>query len=369
MKSLKDLKAAKKFGPGYFIKELMDGKSWVQEDLADVLDITPKHLNNILSDKQSLSIEIAEKLSKVFGTSVKFWLNIDTDYRIWLRENTEKADEHKTSIKAELYNYMPVRELRKINWFSKNRDFESLIKDTNDFWDTDKLDFSKMEEAAVVYQKKSSCFEQNPHFLATWFQKAKKVSEKIEVASFNRDRLESVYSNIASFSNLENGIAKFLNELEQCGLKFFVLPHLEKTFLDGAAFLHNNEYSVVYTARHNRIDNFWFTIAHEIAHILKHIDEDVNHVLDNLDDEATSDIENEANEIAAEKLKHYKIIAMLEPYSKYLQDFRIADASKILNVHPSIIIGTLAYHKIIPFSRASKYKEEVIELIPEKYKY
>ena len=52
MASIKDLRAAKKFGPGYFIKEQMEIRGWVQEELADILGISGKHLSSILLDKQ-----------------------------------------------------------------------------------------------------------------------------------------------------------------------------------------------------------------------------------------------------------------------------------------------------------------------------
>ena len=91
MASIKNLKAAKKFGPGYFIREQMDIRGWIQEELADVLGLSTKHLSSILQDKQSLSIENARKLSSAFNTSPQYWLNLDNNYRLWLeQENRNK---------------------------------------------------------------------------------------------------------------------------------------------------------------------------------------------------------------------------------------------------------------------------------------
>lgn len=77
MASIKNIRPARKFGPGYFIREQMEIRGWVQEELADVLGISSKHLNSILQDKQSLSIEDAKKLSSTFNTSPQYWLNLD----------------------------------------------------------------------------------------------------------------------------------------------------------------------------------------------------------------------------------------------------------------------------------------------------
>lgn len=64
------------FHPGYYLEELLEESELTQEDFAKKLDITPKDLNLLISGGQSLSIEMASKLSHLFGTSVDCWLNI-----------------------------------------------------------------------------------------------------------------------------------------------------------------------------------------------------------------------------------------------------------------------------------------------------
>ena len=166
---------------------------------------------------------------------------------------------------------------------------------------------------------------------------------------------------------MENGITLFLNKLNACGVKFFVLPHLEKTYLDGAAFLNDGTPVVVYTARYKRIDNFWFTVAHEIAHILKHLDDKTPFVLDNLHEETIDKQEQEANMLASKHLKHPEILAFLEPFFSYLSVPRLKDCAKTLNIHPSIIIGALAFNKTISFRNINLFNENVLDVIPVKF--
>lgn len=81
-----ELKAAKKFGPGYFIMEQMDLRSWVLEDLANFMGIPVEHLNEILEDIQPLTLDKARLLGEIFETSPQYWINIDTGYRMWLKQ-------------------------------------------------------------------------------------------------------------------------------------------------------------------------------------------------------------------------------------------------------------------------------------------
>ena len=87
MAHINELRAAKNFGPGYFIREQMEVRGWVQQELAEILGISPKHLNSILLDKQPLTTDLARLLSKAFGTSPQYWLNIDNNYRLWLEQD------------------------------------------------------------------------------------------------------------------------------------------------------------------------------------------------------------------------------------------------------------------------------------------
>lgn len=367
MASIKNLKAAKKFGPGYFIREQMEIRGWVQEELADVLGISAKHLSSILQDKQSLSIENAKKLSSAFNTSPQYWLNLDNDYRLWLEQ--EKQEQTATvESKAIIYSRMPVRDMMKKGWLEPTRDLKVLVSEVKAYWTIPDLNFQFLEESVLPLCKKSEAYNQfNASYAATWFQMAKKYSEGINVPAYNKQALETLYKNIYSFTTKENGISLFLNDLQACGVKFFVLPHLEKTYLDGAAFLHNDNPVVVYTARYKRVDNFWFTVAHEIAHVLKHLNDKTPFVLDNFGDKTIDKQEQEANALASKHLKHPEILEFLEPFFSYLTVGKIEECSRALNIHPALIIGALAFNEKISFRNQSLFNENVLDIIPEQF--
>ncbi len=81
-----ELKAFKKFGPGYFIREQMEMREWTQDDLSEATGFTVKHLYKILQNQQPITLDMARVLGEVFNTSAQYWINIDTRYRVWLTE-------------------------------------------------------------------------------------------------------------------------------------------------------------------------------------------------------------------------------------------------------------------------------------------
>ena len=68
------------FHPGYYIQEIVEESGLTQEDFAKRLDTTPKNLSLLIRGEQSLSNDIAMKLSRMLGTSVQYWLNLQSAY-------------------------------------------------------------------------------------------------------------------------------------------------------------------------------------------------------------------------------------------------------------------------------------------------
>ncbi len=75
------------FHPGYYIKEIIAGESITQENFAKRLGITPENLIVLIRGERALSIEMANKLSKLTQTSVAYWMNIQKAYDTLLEES------------------------------------------------------------------------------------------------------------------------------------------------------------------------------------------------------------------------------------------------------------------------------------------
>ena len=80
---------------------------------------------------------------------------------------------------------------------------------------------------------------------------------------------------LASLSPRRDGPRRAAAGLAELGICFVSLPHLPRTYLDGAALqLADGTPVVALTLRHNRLDNFWFCLLHEVAHVGRHMDYD-----------------------------------------------------------------------------------------------
>ena len=104
MSNYKELRNGKvAFHPGYYIEEYIDYIGLTQEDFAKRIGTTPKNISLLIRGEQSLSIDIAFKLSRVMNSSIKYWLNLQNEYDTLLLEEeslkeTEKEQEILNSI-------------------------------------------------------------------------------------------------------------------------------------------------------------------------------------------------------------------------------------------------------------------------------
>lgn len=352
-------------GPGEFIKEELEVRNWRQEDLAHILGISLKSVNKLIKNKQAITIETAKLLSKAFGQSPHYWINLDTNYRLRLQKETQRDKD--VEIKAEIYRHMPIKEILEKGWIGKIRDFKSLTDGIKKFWGIEELNFSFMDKKIVPNFKRSEAFTQyNKYFALTWFQMAKNSAEVFEANIYNDVALNRLATNFHRYTTWGDGVERVLDDLNKTGIKFFVLSHLQKTYIDGATFFDKTNPVIVYAARYNRTDNFWFTLAHEIGHILLHLKKPDDFFIDNLDVLYTES-EKAANRFAEKLLKRKEIFKYFEQYKRYISRDRVLDCASRLNLNPALVVGILQYHNILSRRNLNDFKTPVLELIPEKY--
>jgi len=124
----------------------------------------------------------------------------------------------------------------------------------------------------AVYCRRTDT-ELDVHALAAWQARVLNLVQEDELPDYAPDALDEAFFNrIVRASYFPEGLRLVKGILNERGIHFALLPHLPKTYLDGAAFLSPGGRPVIgMTLRHDRLDNFWFTLAHELAHIHLHL--------------------------------------------------------------------------------------------------
>jgi len=147
---------------------------------------------------------------------------------------------------------------------------------------------------------------------------------------------------LVHLSYLDNGPLLAREFLNRSGIHFITEKHLPRTHLDGAALWVKTDHPVIaLSLRHDRLDNFWFTLCHELAHVSLHLEKDSgNSFVDDLEAKGADDIERKADDFAADVLiptdKWTKSNLSNSWSTQVVRTF--ADG---LRIHPAIVAGRI----------------------------
>ena len=182
------------------------------------------------------------------------------------------------------------------------------------------------------------------HALAAWTLQLVRSAGQSATAYAPATLPQDFLSQVGRLSYFEDGPLRAREMLAQYGISLAVQPHLSRTHLDGAAIVfHDNRPIIGLTLRHDRIDNFWFCLLHELWHLRYHLKSERGEFYDDLDAGADDGKEKEADEGAAETLipqtAWQRSPARLAPSPIAAQ--RLANE---LHIHPAIVAGRIRHH-------------------------
>jgi HTH-type transcriptional regulator/antitoxin HigA len=149
---------------------------------------------------------------------------------------------------------------------------------------------------------------------------------------------------LAKLSAFDEGPKLAREYLARHGITLVIETHFKRTFLDGAAMLDDDRPIVALTLRHDRLDNFWFALLHELAHVGRHLTPECPVFIDDLDRSNPQEVEAEADAMAGEALIPGEDWRNAKVRQTLLAADAIAFADEI-GVHPAIVAGRLRHEE------------------------
>lgn len=190
----------------------------------------------------------------------------------------------------------------------------------------------------------------DPYAIDAWLLGALAQAETIEIeVKFDPVILDKNFiEKVICLSVLKDGPLKAREFLQNRGIKLVIVPHFKKTYLDGAALINKKgEPIIALSLRYDRLDNFWFTLAHELAHLmLGHVHSAEGQcIIDDLDlREPQDDKENEADELAMDSLIPSQLWDSY-PARDTGKPKDVLDLALKAGIHKSIVAGRIRYER------------------------
>ncbi len=162
--------------------------------------------------------------------------------------------------------------------------------------------------------------------------------EKYKPGSVTKEFMREV----ARLSRFNAGPLLAQEFLANHGIALIIEPQLSKTAMDGGAIMGHKGPVIGLTIRYDRIDNFWFTLIHELVHVAKHLKEYGESYIDDLDSKFDYPKEKEADLLSGDILIPQKIWKTSRANIQKTEG-AINELAKHLGIHPAIVAGKIRH--------------------------
>ena len=332
--------------PGVTIKEQLVDRGMSQKEFAFRMDMSQKHISKLINGEVQLTSEAALRLEMVLGLPAHFWSNLEIIYREQLvrvqAENEMEKD-------LELMKKIPYAEMAKNGWVEDTRKAVSRVYNTRQFFEVSQLSLLQKPLIPNIACRRLGESEKSDYALLVWAQRAKLEARKIQVQSIDLERLKRVVEIIRRMTTKDPYyfVPELSDQLAKCGIALVFLPQLSGSYLHGATFCEGHKIVIGMTVRGKDADRFWFSLFHELGHVL------LGHIYctEGLceEDEKAADVFAQNALIPACKFEEFV-------KKQVFDKFAICEFAKQIDIDAGIVVGRLQREKYIPFNRYNELK-------------
>ena len=335
----------KRFHPGVYIKETLEAMEMTAREFSARTGISERTLSAIINGNGDITFDIAYKLSLYFDNSVNYWTNLQNQYNLYTYEiEKEKELEEEWNLIKGVKKY-----LLESNYISDEDGKTEIICKCRQVVGVNSLLLLKKEDSFVCLKEQHTKNEADCFFQNFWIALALNEARKKDVNPFSKSLLISSLTEIRNMT-IQNPTVfypKLQKIFDNCGISFVLLPYLSKSNIYGATkWFSKDNVMLAISNRGEKAGLFWFTLFHEISHVL------MEHRRETLINMKGSEDE-EADRMASEMLipqKEWDKFTSCKIYTKE----SINEFAKEIGIHPCIVLGRLHKEKKVPYDRFNK---------------
>jgi len=317
-------------------------KGLTQRQLAEALDLKEQQIQRYEAENYA-----SAKLERLVAVAKA--LDLELSEIAELQAGFKSEDAAKKACRID-WAMFPVREMYRKGWFEG---FVGTVDEALD--DPEQLVRPFVESVmpepapALLRSRVRAGSTTNPYALLAWQCRVLKIASARSLrGNYRRSAIDERWlEGLVRLSRYDDGPRRAVEYLRKFGIDLVIEPRLEHACIDGAALLLRERPVIGLTLRYDRLDNFWFTLLHEIAHVIKHLrKKQVEDVFDDLDTKTdkvnaeVSQLEKEADALAGNALVSDD--AWHKALARYLQtEESVLQLADELRVSPAIVAGRI----------------------------
>jgi HTH-type transcriptional regulator/antitoxin HigA len=319
-------------------------------------------ISSIIKGKRPISLELAQGLSDAIGNSIHHWIKLETAYRLALKPKPDKA----VARRAVIYGKYNVREMKRRGWIKGSDNIDELEAELCDLLAKNRIDDATSFKYAA---RKSDDYGNTTPEQEAWLARAWSLASGLPVESpYSEKQFDRMLKELALLKIEPEEIRHVPRVLSRYGIRFLIVEYLPRTKIDGACFwIDENSPVIALSLRFDRIDNFWFNLPHELAHI-KYKD---GNIVDNaiIGTDAIPTDQKPPKERRADKFATRFLVDQnrLDNFvHRYYPAFSLINIMAFAmnnEVHPGIIVGQLHHNGKMKYSYGRRFLVKIREHI------
>jgi len=330
--------------PGYYLKEEMDARDWLQRDLAFVLGVPEQAVNMILQGKRGISPDMAKALGEAFDVPAEFFANLQQAYDLAQAQTPNPA----VTVRARMQSSYPVREMIKRGWI-EDADAVMLESQLVRFFQVKNPD----EIPYMPHAARKSSYEERevPPAQLAWLFRVRQIARNVTAPAYSEKLLHKALGDLERLLVAPEEARQVPAILKECGVRFIIVERLPQADIDGVCFWLDKDSPVIgMSTRRDKIDNFWFVLRHEIEHVLNRDGQD-NEIIDaNLEGELASTSESlppeerRANAAAGDFCApRERLNAFMKRKHPFYYERDVVAFARTVSRHPGLVVGQMQF--------------------------
>ena len=254
--------------PGEYLAEVLAAKGMAQAELARRIGRPIQAVNEIIKGEKAITPTTAIQLERALDVPAHIWTGLESRYQLIKARLEERKQLQKEST---FLPRTPYKHLADLDYVERTRDSEHKIRELHRFYGVSSLAYLSEIKAYQASFRCGATREASRYALAAWLRCAELRAVKVPAEPFDKRKLRGALGDIRALST--KGPDEFMLKLErllsQCGVVLVLLPHFPKTYAHGATFwIRPDKAVLLMSIRGKWADIFWFSLFHEIGHIL-----------------------------------------------------------------------------------------------------
>ena len=293
---------------GEFLKDELIAREITQKQLATLTGIQAPIINDIIKGKRDVTAEQSILIGRALEIDDTFFFDMQKQYEMDKAKISKRVAEQSAAmdIWKVLEQYISLAFFKSVGILTNN--VKQDVKKIFEVFGVDNLEsflILQKEEKGFAYYKKSEKLITDEKDLFSWKYYCSYLSKQMYLSNtFSKSRQDALLSELNSvFTNGVDVLENSKSICEKYGIKFLVVNKMGQVPVDGMSFMLDTTPTIVMTLRKRNLDNFAFSLMHELGHVFLHLDKDNKYYVGVCSEESDDNsYESEANYFASNAL-------------------------------------------------------------------